>query len=382
MKNIFSIILFGLLLAGCGSNSVEEMTWPESLEDKKALLKEKRNTLAEAEKDIARLEEEIATLQPDAERQKRLITTQKVMRGDFKHFVELQGTVQSDEIVNVSSEVPGRLLQLAVEEGQNVNRGQLIGKIDLEQVDKQIAELEKSIELAKEVYDRQKRLWYQNIGSEIQYLQAKNNKERLEKSLETIRYQKTKSNIYAPISGVVEMVNLKAGEMASPGLPIVTLLNTSKVKVVAEVPETYLTSVKKGEQVGIKFPALNKEEQARISLIGKTINPANRTFNVEVNMNNTSGLLKPNLLALMLLNDHVEKNAVTIPLEVVQQESGGKFFVFVKEGEVAKKVYITTGKSYEGNIVVQEGLKGGEELIIEGARSVSDNEPVILAKNE
>jgi len=161
-----------------------------------------------------------------------------------------------------------------------------------------------------------------------------------------------------------------------------TLLNTGKVQVVAEVPETYLTSVKKGEQVGIKFPALNKEEQARISLIGKTINPANRTFNVEVNMNNTSGLLKPNLLALMLLNDHVEKNAVTIPLEVVPQESGGKVFVFVKEGEVAKKGYITTGKSNEGHIVVQEGLKGGEELIIEGARSVSDNEPVILAKNE
>jgi multidrug efflux pump subunit AcrA (membrane-fusion protein) len=173
------------------------------------------------------------------------------------------------------------------------------------------------------------------------------------------------------------MVNLKAGELASPGMPIVTILNTNNVKVVANVPETYLKNVKKGEMVTIKFPALDMEKTARVSRIGNTINPANRTFEVEVELSNAQGLFKPNLLAIMMLNDNTYKDVPTIPIELVQQEVSGRNFVYIKaegqDGAYAKKVYVKTGDNYDGKIVIEEGLEGGEELLLDGARVVAEN---------
>jgi membrane fusion protein, multidrug efflux system len=229
-----------------------------------------------------------------------------------------------------------------------------------------------------DVYERQQRLWDQKIGSEMQVLKAKNDKERLEKSLETARFQLTKANVYAPISGIVDMVFLKSGEMAGPGTPIAQILDVRSVKVVADLPENYLGVIKKGEEVTIKFPAINEERKARVSLIGSSINPANRTFEVEVNMNNSNGLLKPNLLALMKIRDFAQKDVFVLPLLVVQQEVSGKSFVYIKaegeEGEMAQKVYVETGESYEGYIIVTKGLNGNEEIIMDGARGLSDKE--------
>lgn len=380
MKNLFIALFAATFLFACGPAG-EKTEAPEDLAGKRTLLTELRKQHADLESQIATLEEEISAMSPDAEQKVRAVTVDTAMRGDFMHFVEIQGSVQSDDLVNVTAEVPGIITSMPVEEGQNVNRGQLIAKIDLEQVNKQIAEIEKSLELAKEVFERQERLWNQKIGSEIQFLQAKNNKERLEKSLETAKFQLSKGNIYAPISGVVEVKHLKAGEMASPGMPIVTILNTSKVKIVAEVPETYLTSVKKGEKVTVDIPALNKIIEAPVSLVGRTINPANRTFAVEVNLNNPTGLLKPNLLANVKLNDYTEKNVVTVPMEMVQQEANGQSFIFVvgqsESGKaIAKKVLVETGKAFEGNIIVTKGLEGKEVLIDKGARFVSDKEQI------
>ena len=206
----------------------------------------------------------------------------------------------------------------------------------------------------------------------------------MEKSLETVRHQLTKANVYAPISGVIDMVIMKSGEMSMPGAPIVQILNTRKVKVVADLPENYLGKIKKGEMVAIQFPAIDLEQKARVSMIGRTINPANRTFKVEVNVSNAKGLLKPNLLASMMINDFSQKDAITIPLEIVQQEVSGKDFVYVKgdgdEGILAKKVYIETGESYEGDIIITNGLEGGEEIIVDGARGLAENE-LIEIKN-
>ncbi|MEO0776238.1 MAG: efflux RND transporter periplasmic adaptor subunit, partial [Bacteroidota bacterium] len=187
-----------------------------------------------------------------------------------------------------------------------------------------------------------------------------------------------KAKVYAPIGGVVDRVFLKAGELAAPGAPIVQILNTSKVKVVANVPEVYLKVVGRGDRVRIVVPALEEEYQGRVSLVGSTINPENRTFAVEVELNNKRKLLKPNLLANMYLVDYEKKNAVVVPLETVQQEVGGKNFVYVHsdgaEGAYAQKVYIETGESYEGEVIISEGLKGGESLIVEGARGLSEDE--------
>lgn len=377
MKKILFLLPIALILAACGSAEQEPDT-PEGLEEKRTLLKEKQTAMSELMAEIEQLEKEITELDPNAKDSRQLVTTLPIEKKTFNHYVDIQGTVQSDQLVTVSSETGGRLIDIAVIEGQSVKKGQRIARVDLEQLKKQIDEVETSLELAKEVYDRQQRLWDQQIGSEIQLLQAKNNVDRLNKSLETMNFQLQKSDIYAPISGVVERVILKAGEMCAPGTPILMILNTKQIKVVADVPETYLRSVRKGEMVKVRFPSLDLEKQARVSLIGAVINPSNRTFQVEVALSNGNGLLKPNLLAIMLISDYSKEDAIAIPMELVQQEISGKDYVFIikdtPDGPVAQKVYVTTGKSYEGKILITEGLTGEEVLINEGARFISDND--------
>ena len=373
-------ILLAVLLSACQSQE-KTSEIPEKLEDKRALLKEKRNELNQLTQLVHRLEKAVAKQDPSMAAENRpVVTTVPVQRQNFKHFVEIQASVEADDYIGVTSEVAGRITKLTVEEGGSVRRGQLIAELDLEQLEKQMAELEKSLELANTVYERQKRLWDQDIGSEMQYLEAENNKERLEKSIETLDYQMSKAKIYAPASGIVETVFLQTGELASPGAPIIEILNPRKLKAVADVPENYLRAVNKGETVTVKFPALDQEQQARITLIGRTIDPANRTFKVEAALSDISSLIKPNLLAVMYIKDKQIDGAVTVPLEMVQQEVGGKDYVYVigegKGGPVARKVYVKTGESYNGDIVIKEGLKGGETLIMEGARSLAENEPV------
>ena len=387
MKYLLKFFAMCLFFTSCGGGQSSEVLIPEDLAGKKDLLKVKKQELRELSKLIADLESSIDSLDPDhGKKAKKLVTTSTVGRTNFQHFVEIQGSVQADDLVDVTSETPGRITNLKVKEGDGVRKGQLVATLDLEAMNKQIAELEKSLELANTVFERQSRLWEQNIGSEIQYLEAKNTKERLEKSLETLQFQLTKGNVYAPISGVVERVVLQGGELASPGMPIVQILNTNKLKVVANVPENYLRSVKMGEQVKVNFPALESEQDARVSLIGRTIDPNNRTFAVEASISGTTKLVKPNLLAIMLINDYSEENVVTIPVELVQQEVGGKNYVYVKEkgaeGDVAKKVYVETGRSFNNEIVISSGLQGGEELIVEGSRNIANNELIQVTNSK
>lgn len=381
MKNLTRLLLLTFLLAACSNASQTEEEIPSDLEGKKSLLREKRAQLQELTTEIAQLEEDIAELDPSiSAQQKRLVTTTAIEKKDFQHFAEIQGSVEADDFIDVTSETAGILLEMPWKEGDYIKKGQLVGRLDLEQLNKQIAEVEKSLELANIVYERQSRLWEQNIGSEMQYLEAKNNKERLEKTKETLEFQLTKSQIHSPASGVVENVVRKAGELASPGAPIIQILNTSRLKVVADVPENLLRSVKRGDLVTVQYPAINEEQQARVSRIGRTIDEANRTFEVEVNVGNYKGLLKPNLLAIMLINDYTNEDAIIVPLDAVQQEVGGKKFVFVTEksedGPVAKKVYVQTGESYRGEIVITSGLNGDETLILDGSRGLANNEPV------
>ena len=225
----------------------------------------------------------------------------------------------------------------------------------------------------------------QNIGSEVQYLQAKNNKERLEKTLSTLQHQLSKANVSAPISGYVDMILTKEGEVCGPGAPIVKIINTKQVKVVADIPETYLGVVKKGDKVGISFPALNIEKEAKVSMLGRTIDASNRTFKVEVDLNNPDGKLKPNLLAMMKVNDLTVEDVIIIPIELVQQEVSGKDYVFVVNAsdnkKTSKKVYIETGESARGEIVVISGLNGDESIITQGARGLADGELIEIANN-
>ena len=381
MKNLNLLLLFGVtLIASCSFETGGEAI-PADLEGKKALLITKKKALSKLTAEITSLEKEISELDPTAvQKNVALVYSETVERKDFKKFSEIQGAVEGEDMVSATSEIAGRIIQLNAKEGDYIKKGQLVAKIDVEQLNKQIDELNKALELANTVFDRQDRLWKQNIGSEIQFLEAKNNKERLEKNLETLKFQLTKSEVFAPISGSIENVILKNGEVTSPGTPIIQILDTRKLKIKADAPEDYLKSIRMGEKVTVKIPALDLEQIARVSLIGNTIDASNRTFKIEIGLPKVSNLLKPNLLALVMINDYVLENSVVVPVETVLQEVGGKDYVFIveqgAEQSIAKKVYVETGESYNGEIVIQKGLNGGEQLITEGARYLTNNDPV------
>ncbi len=376
MKNLTFIILAILLLASCSG----EGSWPDDLSGKKELLTEKKKSAKKIAEDIERLKKEIIELDPPTEKEPVLVTTTPVELQDFERYTQVQASVVSDDQVYASSETGGRITTMTVDEGQYVKKGQLIATVDMQSVRDQKAEVETGMSLAKDVYDRQKRLWDQNIGTEIQYLQAKNNYERLQKSITLLNTQLAKANVYSPISGVVDMKMLQAGEMAGPGAPIVQIFNPNKLKIVADVPESYLTNIKRGQQVKINFPALDVEMTKSISTLGRTIDPSNRTFKVEIVTNSLSGKLKPNLLADISFVDFAKKDAITVPLDIVLEEVSGRKYVYSvisKNGTLrAHKEYVTISESYLGSVIIEEGLKSGDDIIIDGARSVINGDPV------
>lgn len=384
MKNIPFLLAFVLTVSSCQPKAKNDMEVPQDLASKKALLMEKRATLQTLTEEVAQLEKEIAELDPSIAPNRRLVTAFGLEKTTFSRYAEIQGSVASALTAAAAAEVGGRLLRITVTEGDRVQEGQLIAELDLEQINKQMAELEKTLELAEDVFSRQERLWEQNIGSEIQYLEAKNNVERLRRSMETLEFQLSKSKVYAPISGVVDVVNLEPGELASPGAPIVQILSTSRLQVVADLPENYLQMVQRGDEVLIQYPSIAYEQEARIALIGSTIDPANRTFKIEVNTGNPGGRLKPNLLAVVKVKEFEAEASLVLPLNLIQQEVGGQKYVMTAEqrdgATLARKVYVTTGESYNGQVIVSSGLQGGEQIVERGARGLADGEPLEITQ--
>ncbi len=267
------------------------------------------------------------------------------------------------------------MTNLRVKEGDYISKGALVGKVNLESVRKSIAQLDESLSLAEDIFKRQENLWKQKIGSEVQYLQAKSQVESLKKNKESLQYELSKSTIYAPISGYVDAVMVREGEVAGPGAPIITILNTKDLKVVAAIPEIYLGQVKTGEAVTIKFPALEMEQEGRIKTIGRTINSANRTFEIEATVKN-NGVIKPNLLATVLVNDYTAKDAVVVADQLIMQDVSGSSYVMALEGGKAAKKLIQTGRSFNNETVVASGLTKDDVLLMKGARQVAEGDLV------
>ncbi len=382
MKHFLSLLfLAALLLAACSNPSESGESLPESPAEQRALLQQKKEQLAAIQEDITKLESILGVeANKAADGEAKLVTTMVLAKSTFRRFSEIQGNVTPVKSNTISSETGGRLTRVAVKEGDAVKAGQLLASVDMEPLQKQLQELETSLELATDVYNRQKRLWDQKIGSELQYLQAKNTKERLDKSMESLKSQLKKGNIYAPISGVIEELLYEQGDVAPPGFAIMHLINTTNLKVSADVPERYVGTVKQNANVQVKIPALNLTQDAKVSLVGKVINTTNRTFKVETTLDNRQGLIKPNLLALVYIEDYREPDALVISVDLVQEEVGGKKFVYINDSLRAKKVYVTTGESYDNQIVIKEGLNPGDEIIVLGARGLNDNQLVEIQK--
>lgn len=381
MKEIFTYALISVLMVGCG-NAEQPDIQDRSIEEQTLLLKEKKTQLKVLSDEITELENWLASNGQTAGNERiPVVTTIEAQVGDFQHFVEVQGVVTAEDLVQVTSEIPGRIKQLFIQEGDRVRKGQKIAALDLESLGKQLEELQTALELAQTVYDKQKRLWEQNIGSEIQFLEAENGVERLKKSIATLEFQIGKGMVYAPKSGVIEQVLLQTGEMAGGGMPIVQILDDSQLKVEGNVPETLLKAVAVGDQVEIEFPILEETVLGVIRQIGRVIDPSNRTFKIEIDIPNQKWL-KPNLLAFILINDYSELEVLKVPLDLVQQDVSGDRYIMVMEEKgafhLAVKRVVETGPAFGGEIVVRSGISASEMLIEEGARNLIDGQKITL----
>lgn len=352
---------------------------PETKEEKKAALEEKRKELMTLQGEIAELEADLGET-AKKEKPSKLVETMPVESKSFNHYIEVQGTVESDKNVTILPEMPATIVSLKVKEGQRVSAGQVIATLDAGTFSKQLNELKTQLTLATTVFEKRQRLWEQKIGSEIEYLQSKTQKEALENSIATLKQQMSKTVVKSPISGTIDEVYAKKGELANPAMPIARVVNVSDVQLVADVSENYLSSVKKGDKVKVFFSALGQEMEEKVTFVGQTINTANRTFKVQIDLPNKDGKIKPNLVGTVKINDFQKENAITVPTNLIQiGTDGNKFLYIVKEEngkKVAKKVVVKTGMSYQGATIVEEGLSAGDQVVSKGYNEVVDGETV------
>jgi membrane fusion protein, multidrug efflux system len=302
-----------------------------------------------------------------------------VTQGLFEHYYEVQGTLESDNNTLLTPEVPGKIVALNVKEGQMISEGAVIAIIDQSVISSNIQELEKNLELAKYLYEKQKTLYDQGVGTELQLKQAQANYESLKQTKQTLSTQQGKYVLKAPFTGYVEEIFPVVGEIANPAMPIVRLISLDKLKVVADVSEVYLKSTQINSKVNVIFPAIDDTIKAtNITRMGKFINPANRTIDVEVNIPSKDKYI-PNLMAVLKIRDYVDTSALMLPTESVLEDSKGNSFVFVvnKDGS-AVKTLINVGHTYNGFTEVKSGVVVNNKVVIKGARKLVNNEKVSI----
>ena len=385
MKSTISTLLLTLALVSVScqsksSGSIDELIASNDeslLRAKRTELSDQRNAL---DADIKRLDVVIASLDKSASLP--LVATYEVTPQEFNHFTSFQGTVKTMKNINVYPEMPGQLLEVLVVEGQKVEKDQVLARIDDGGLLAQLEQAKSQLLFAETVFKRQERLWSQNIGSEIQFLQAKTQFELAEKAVDALSLQAEKSVVRAPFDGTVDQIFKEPGAIVAPGMgsELFRVVNIDEVYVEVDVPETHITSISEGSIVRVNLSAIGEEIDARIARVSKVINPSNRSFTVEIPLDNHSGYIRPNLMASVAINDYSNKSAIMIPQSVVSENAEGQQYCFAleksAEGYIAKRLIIQTGKTSEDFIEVLDGVKNGALLITEGAKKVSDNQPV------
>jgi RND family efflux transporter MFP subunit len=337
--------------------------------------------LAKLKDDKVKIEQQIAELEKQVTKPAPKIMTvglSEVNTAPFRHYIDLQGKVDANESVMATSKMPGALKKVYVKNGDNVRQGQLLAEIDDNVMLKSLAELDGQLVTATDIYNRQKGLWDQKIGTEVAFIQAKNAKESLERSIATVKEQWSMTKIYAPTSGTVDLVLLKQGQAIAPGMPLCNILNLSNLKVAGEVTEAYAAKVRKGDNVQVYFPDLNKEVSTRVTFVSKTINPMTRTFTVECALSGND--YRANQVAVMKIIDYQSPNAVVIPVNLVQMAEDGDFVLVAEKGAdnkaTVRKASIKQGQNYGGNVEILSGLKKGDWVIATGFQDVNAGETV------
>ncbi|MBS3993876.1 MAG: efflux RND transporter periplasmic adaptor subunit [Bacteroidetes bacterium] len=376
MKKIVIVIIAAIFIVSCEKET--KTTTVSELNTQKATLISKIDSLS---KQLKLVETQLSKL--DTTQKLHAVTLLPVKKEVFKHYIEIQGVVQADKNIEIRPELGGTVTTIYVKEGQHVTAGQTLIQLDDAAVKNSIAELTTQLNLAKTTFDRQASLWNQKIGSEMQYLQAKAQKEGLENNLASLKTQAKKMKIIAPFSGIIDEIFPRVGELTSPQNATVRLINLNNVYIEADVTESYLPVVKNGTEVILNFPSINKEITSKITQVGNYINPDNRSFKVRINIPNKDQSIKPNLLANLKIVDFKSEGLV-IPSTLVQKDQTGNDYVFVSttsndETVVVKKL-IKVFKEYNQEVFISEGLEVTDTLIDRGARIVKAGDVVKIIK--
>lgn len=397
MKKLLTIsmaIILVSLVSSCGDTGIKG----NSLADKKAELKELKSRKDDLDSKITGLEKDIAKIDTSSAltQEPKLVALASVKEVDFKHYLGLQGTVDSKSILYVTpSGQPGQVTAIYVKQGDKVHKGQLILKLDndvqeqnVKAVQQQLGSVKAQLALAKSVYERQKNLWDQQIGTEVQLLQSKTNVETLENQLKAIQAQinaaqaqANQGNVYSNVSGTIDDITAHVGETFN-GNPLtggyVRIVNDGDLKITVTIPETYTGQVHKGTQVIVNIPDANKTFTSEISFLSQSIGATTRGFTAEIKVPKGTTLL-PNQIAIVNILDYNATNAIAVPVNTVQTGEDGKYvLVASKKGDelVAKKIDVTVGKLSGDSIEIKSGLQPGEQLITQGYQGLFDGQPV------
>jgi membrane fusion protein (multidrug efflux system) len=386
MKKLTTLLTL-LVFIQCGSpikKSVTEIISEGSLEEIQLLKTRHVKTINKLKKELNQLNE--ALLLKDQTQRYVLVESIELEKEIFNHFVSFQGSIETDKNVVIYPEIPGLLKKIHVEEGQQVSEGTLLAEISDGGLIDQLDQLKLQLKLAKTTYNRQKRLWNQKIGSEIQFLQAKTTFLSLQKSVSQMNDQVTKTKIRAPFDGIVDHIIADSGSNLSPGItPIMRVINLDQMKVAAEIPEMHLPNIQKNTSAIVYIPVLGIQFNEVVASVGNFINPNNRSFRVEISINNENGALKPNMTAEIKVNDYKNPEAILVPIKDILENQNGKSYVYLLEvSDEAKDIYkvvktfVKLGKASDNKIEIIEGLEAGDKIVEEGIRLIKDQQ---LVKN-
>ena len=371
MKQIFFALILTGILYSCGSSST----------DKKAELDKLKKDYIALGDQIKALETELAKSDTSHE-EGTLVSVMTIAPAPFKHFIEIQGKVESEQNIGVTSQMGGVVTSILVSAGQQVSKGQVLITTDASVIDANIETVKKNLEFATTLFEKQKNLWDQKIGTEVQYLSAKNQKESLEKQLNTLQEQRDMCNIKSPINGTIDEVMVKIGEMAIPGYPAIRVVNLANMKVTADVAENYSGKVRAGNEVIISLPDQGKEITKTITSAGKVIDPNKRAFPIEIRLGAAEqDEFFPNMVSVLKIQDYKNEEAILVPINVIQNSENGQFIFIAKtDGKktTAEKITITTGLSYGGQIEVLSGLQADDQIISLGYQSLNAGQSVTI----
>ncbi len=375
MKKLTFLLSASLMLAACGEqNGLQDLVKIEG--ELQTEIQKLTDSLESVQGKIQALKNEGDSGAAESLPQVRLAT---VTPAEFRHTVSIQGIISTDNNIMLAAENGGKVLKVHVKEGQNVTKGQRLIDLDGSIIEANLAEIRTRLTLAKETYEKQKRLYERQIGTQMQYLQAENNYKALKNQEATLATQLDKFQLRSPINGVVDAIDVNLGEITGPGAPVIRVVNLTDLEVTADVSEKYVGSFKQGDQVSVYFPALKDTLVAKITALGQVINTNNRTFSMNVGITSKDNRLKPNLLAIIEAADFVVPNGISVPSNLVQTEGYDKFImVAVKDGDTwkAEKRAIQTGLSSQGSIFIESGLEAGDQIIVEGHLNVEAGDNV------